>query len=248
MMYRSAIIIVVISLFFGTCSLDFKRGNGNMETSEFEIESFRKIYVGGNYELKMIPAKVCRVVIETDENLLRYINVEQHEETLNINNVHNLKSSRGIFIEVYYTALEQIYSTGTSKIGHEGVIEAGELRINLSGAGAIDLDIETVRVQVEMSGAGVIILSGNTEIQEAHISGAGGLMAEKLQSKECDIHLGGIGGANVYVTEKLEASITGIGGIQYSGNPQLIEKRITGLGKIVRNEEFIDNELSEELP
>jgi hypothetical protein len=246
MMYRSAIIIVVISLFLGTCGLNFKRGNGNIETTEYEIGNFKKIYVGGNYELKMIPAKACRVVIETDENLFRYINVEHYEETLNINNVHNLKSSRGIFIEVYYSELEQIYSTGTSKIGHEGIIEAEELRINLSGAGAIDLDIDTRSVKIEMSGAGVIILSGSTDIQEAHLSGAGGLMAEKLQSKECDIHLGGIGGANVYVTEKLEASITGIGGIQYSGNPQLIEKQITGLGKIVRNEEFIDREFDQE--
>lgn len=246
MMYRPAIIIVVISLFLGTCGLNFKRGNGNIETTEFETGNFQKIYVGGNYELKMIPAKVCRVVIETDENLFRYINVEHYEETLNINNVHNLKSSRGIFIEVYYTDLEQIYSTGTSKIGHEGIIEAEELRINLSGAGAIDLDIDTKSVKIEMSGAGVIILAGNTDLQETHISGAGGLMAEELQSKECDIHLGGIGGANVFVTEKLEASITGIGGIQYSGNPQLIEKQITGLGKIVRNEEFIDREYDQE--
>jgi hypothetical protein len=98
-----------------------------------------------------------------------------------------------------------------------------------------------------MSGAGVIILAGDTEFQEAHISGAGGLMAKDLRSKECEIHLGGIGGADVYVTERLEASITGIGGIQYSGNPRLIEKQITGLGKITRNEEFIEEANPEEL-
>jgi hypothetical protein len=245
-MYRTTLIIAVISLFLSQCGLNFKRGNGDIDTTEYEVADFQKIYVGGNYELKLIPAKQCRVVIETDENLLRYINVEHYENTLNINNVHNLKSSRGIFVEVYYKSIEYINSTGTSKIGHEGIIEIDELDINLSGAGAIELDINTRLVKVEMSGAGVIILSGITERQESHISGAGGLMAEDLKSRECEIHLGGIGGANVYVTEKLEASITGIGGIQYAGNPQLIEKQITGLGKITRNEEFIEEEFDQE--
>lgn len=236
--------ILVLGLISG-CGLDFKRGNGQIETEEIEVGDFHKIYIGGNYNLVMIPARENRVIIETDNNLLRYINVEHHAEALNINNVHKLKSSRGIFIEVYYKEMSHIYSTGTSRINHEGILQAEELGIDLSGAGSVTLEIDTRSVKVEMSGAGVIELSGRTDIQEVHISGAGGMMSEHLRSRECDVNLSGLGGASVYVTEKLEASITGIGGITYSGHPQLIEKRVTGLGKIVRNEDYIEEEFDE---
>lgn len=239
-MYRIFVVFLLISAFFANCGLNFKRGNGEIEISEFEIEGFHKIYVGGNYDLTLIPSNQCRVVIQTDENLLDYINVEEYEGALNINNVHRLKSSNGINIQVFYKNIDQIYSTGASRITHEGILETEELDIDLSGAGSVNLDIDVKQVKIQMSGAGIIELSGNTDLQESHISGAGGLMAEGLRSKVCDVNLSGLGGASVYVTEKLEASITGIGGITYSGNPQLIEKQVTGLGKIIRNEEFID--------
>ncbi len=241
-MYKSAIWFFLFPVFFAGCGLDFKRGNGNIDFQEYELGSFEKIYIGGNYEVKLFPSDDNKVVIKTDENLFRYINVETYENALNINNVHNLKSSDGIFIEVYYQNVDHIYSTGTSKIGHEGILVSGELNIDLSGAGAIDLEIDVDLVTVEMSGAGVISLSGRADVQETHISGAGGLMAENLRSKECDINLSGLGGANVYVTEKLEATITGIGGITYSGSPELIEKQITGLGKIEKSREYLENE------
>jgi hypothetical protein len=241
-MYKSAIYFFLLSFFFSQCGLNVKRGNGHIDFAEYELEDFEKIYIGGNYEVKLFPSDDNKVVIKTDENLFRYINVETYENALNINNVHNLKSSDGILVEVYYRNLNHIYSTGTSKIGHEGILATDELSIDLSGAGAIDLEIDTYLVAVEMSGAGVIILSGRADRQETHISGAGGMMAENLRSKECDINLSGLGGANVYVTEKLEATITGIGGITYAGNPELIEKRVTGLGKIERSNDYVENE------
>ena len=246
MMYRIIVSSLIFVTIFIACDLNFKRGNGNIEVREFEVEEFHKIYVGGNYNLTLIPAKKNRVVIETDENLFRYINVESFDESLNINNVHKLKGSEGIFIDVYYQQIDQISSTGASKIGHEGILEAESLGIDLSGAGSVNLEINTGLVKVEMSGAGVIELSGRTDRQEAHISGAGGMMSEGLKSRECDVNLSGVGGANVYVTEKLEASITGIGGITYSGNPKLIEKQVSGLGKIMRNSEFIEDDYEEE--
>lgn len=233
-------------ILIASCELNFKRGNGKIEISEYDIDTFHKVYVGGNYDVTLIPSKKNQVVIETDENLFRYINVENQEEALNINNVHKLKSSEGIFIEIYYKSIDHIYSTGMSKIGHEGILESDELIINLSGAGSVKLDIYTHSLEIVMSGAGVIELSGNADIQQTYISGAGGLMAENLKSKECDVNLSGIGGANVYVSEKLGASITGIGGITYSGNPKLIEKQVSGLGKIIRKENFIEEEFEEE--
>ncbi len=228
--------IICILLSF-SCDLNIKQGKGNIKSKEIEVSDFNIINIGGNYDVALIPSDESKVIINTDENLMQYINVELYDQTLSINNVHHLKGSHGISINIFYKKLNKIYSSGTSEIKHEGPLKAEDLEINLSGAGAIDMELETSKIDVTLSGAGVITLSGETNIQEVHISGAGGLMASELKSLECNIGLSGLGGAEVFVTEKLTASITGVGGIVYAGNPKLIEKQITGYGKIKRAEE-----------
>jgi hypothetical protein len=161
---------------------------------------------------------------------------------LNINNVHHLKASKGIFIEVFYKDIKKIYSTGASEISHEGVLHTPELDISLSGAGAIELEAETAKTNINLSGAGVVQLKGETDMLQGHISGAGGLLASDFISKDCDITLSGLGGAEVFVTEKLKATISGVGGIEYGGNPKIIEKQITGFGKINRATDIYDQE------
>ena len=225
----------LINILTQACVFNYKRGNGDIDVREIKVENFERINIGGNYDVTLIKSDDTRVVIETDVNLQDYINTELYNKTLNINNVHNLKSTDGIKIEIYYKEIQKIYSTGASKVSNDDILETEELTINLSGAGAINLEIQTSMVKVNLTGAGVIQLSGDTDVQETHISGAGGLSANELKSKTCSINLSGLGGAEVYVVEKLEATITGVGGIVYSGNPQLIERQVTGFGKITQS-------------
>jgi len=224
------------------CIFNYKRGDGNIENMQIEVGNFEKINIGGNYNVTLIQSNESKVNIETDQNLLAYINTEVHDGTLSINNVHKLKSSDGINIDVYFRSVEKLYSTGASKIVNDGIITSNALAISLSGAGAIELEIETSTLKVNLTGAGVIKLSGQTEYQEIHLSGAGGLSAKELKCEVCSINLSGLGGAEVYAEEKLEATITGLGGIIYSGNPAIIERQVTGIGRIKRAEEFYDTE------
>jgi len=225
---------ILFMLLISGCGLNFKSGNGKMEEIQTEVQSFDEIFVGGNFDVTLIPSDKNSVLISADENLMKYINVEVHNSSLNINTVHSLKSSKGIRITVNYTKLTGIYSTGASKITHNNALKAHEFEIDLSGTGSIELELDVDTTSVTMTGAGLVKLNGKTSLLSAVISGAGGLVASDLIAQNCDISLSGVGGASVYATDKLEANISGIGGIQYSGNPAHIEKSITGLGKITQ--------------
>lgn len=238
----SVVSLGFIILFFSACNLNYKKGNGNIEEIEISIDDFQKVNIGGIYNVTLIESDENKVTIKTDENLHGFINTEVFNATLNINNIHNLKSSEGIDVNIYYKELNQIYSSGASNIEHEGIIVSDKLDLILSGTGAIDLEINARRIEVNLTGAGVVTLAGETDSLETHISGAGGLRAFELISNTSDISVSGLGGAEVFVRESLEASITGIGGIIYAGNPKFIEKQITGLGKIKRADEYINEE------
>ena len=42
----------------------------------------------------------------------------------------------------------------------------------------------------------------------------------------------GAGSISVYASERLDASVSGIGSIDYSGNPATVNRSVSGLGKI----------------
>ncbi|MCK5705096.1 MAG: DUF2807 domain-containing protein [Cyclobacteriaceae bacterium] len=231
-----------IILFYSSCNLNYKKGNGNIVEVEISVDDFQKVNIGGNYNVVLIQSDENKVSIETDENLHDFINTEGFNSTLNINNVHNRKSTEGIDVKIYYKELNQIYSSGASNIEHEGIIVSDKLDLILSGTGAVDLEVNTIHIEINLTGAGIVTLAGETDSLETHISGAGGLRAFELKTNYSNISVSGLGGAEVFVRERLEANITGIGGIIYAGNPKIIEKRITGLGKIKRADEYIDEE------
>lgn len=227
---------------FSSCDFNFKRGNGNIKKIEISIENFKKVNIGGNYNVVLIQSDENKIIIETDENLHNYINTEVFNKTLSINNVHNLKSTEGINVYIFYSELDHIYSTGASSIEDEGILASDKLKLVLSGAGAIDLEVDVSSIEISLTGAGIITLAGKTDYLETHISGAGGLRAFELISIESYINLSGLGGAEVFVREKLKATITGVGGIIYAGSPEIIEKQVTGFGKIKRAKEYINDE------
>jgi len=71
------------------------------------------------------------------------------------------------------------------------------------------------------------------------LSGAGSFDAYALQSDKCEISLSGVDNARVNVREELDATITGLGNIEYIGDPEHITRTITGLGNIRRGRENI---------
>ena len=173
----------IIILFFSACNLNYKKGNGNIEEVEISVRDFQKLNIGGIYNVVLIQSDENKVTIATDENLQNFINTEVFNGTLNINNVHTLKSSEGIDVKIFYKELNQIYSSGASNIEHEGIIVSDKLNLTLSGTGAVDLEVNAIRIEINLTGAGIITLAGETDSLETHISGAGGLRAFKLKQQ-----------------------------------------------------------------
>ncbi len=102
----------------------------------------------------------------------------------------------------------------------------------MSGAGEVEMDVDLGRIELDISGAGAVELSGTADEQDISMSGAGGYDGSDLISRICKISISGVGGAEVFVTEDLEATVSGIGGVSYSGNPANVHSDISGLGSV----------------
>jgi hypothetical protein len=211
---------------------DFERGNGNITTRHENTPYFNKVRIGGNFDVTLEKAGKSGIRVITDENLQPFIQWEVDKNLLNIHQEKKLISKSKIRIIIEYEHIEEMRVTGAAMLQNEGYIEEKELNLRMDGAGMVDIRIRTEFLKVMLSGAGIVKLAGEAEREELNLSGAGSLKAFDLESKSCKVVVGGIGGAEIYVTEDLNASIEGIGGIKYEGNPMNIQTEINGLGKI----------------
>ncbi len=228
-----SIYALILFITFSSCDqLIYKQGNGDMVMRDHDIDEFSKLSLEGNFEVFLKSGDHPVLSIEIDENLEDYIEVYTRNETLIISSTKRIRSKDGIKIFLTYKNLNRLSSSGASSIYTENPIRTKELKVSLSGAGMIDLELETRNLEIQLSGAGMITVEGETNFLDLGMSGAGSFEGGNLIVNDATVTISGVGSAFVNVSGELNARISGIGGIEYSGNPQKVNRSVSGLGKI----------------
>ncbi|MBL8924872.1 MAG: DUF2807 domain-containing protein [Pseudonocardia sp.] len=109
---------------------------------------------------------------------------------------------------------------------------AGLNSIAVAGAGSVTAsNLQADHLAVDISGAGRITLAGTVDSQAVTISGTGNYDGENLQSATADVTVDGAAKAVVRVSTRLNATVDGVGAIQYVGSPQ-VTRKINGVGSV----------------
>ena len=128
-------------------------------------------------------------------------------------------------------SLDGIYVQGAATVKMQG-LKTESLYLTLKGAGEISLSgLEAGLTDVDLPGAGRVFLEGKTDRLHVSVKGAGSFDAPHLESREAKVALRGVGKASVWVTSQLDATVEGIGAIDYYGNPT-VRQNVSGLGKV----------------
>jgi hypothetical protein len=102
-----------------------------------------------------------------------------------------------------------------------------------AGAGEVDLsNIKNERLEIAMSGAGSLQATGETKEADITLSGAGSVDAKNLQAVNARVNSTGVGQVDLYASGQLDAKASGVGEINYYGNPKVVNRKAGGLGGI----------------
>lgn len=108
--------------------------------------------------------------------------------------------------------------------------------VDASSAGDIHVvDVASPALELRNGGAGEITGTGRVERLVAAVDGAGTLRLAGLAARRATVRIGGVGDADVNVTAALDATITGLGDIEYSGDPE-VRSDVQGAGDVHRAE------------
>lgn len=194
-------------------SLKIVKGSGNVVIEARDVSDFTAVSLQGIGDLFVDQTGSESLTITADDNLLPYIEARVSGDTLIISIERNTTFS---------DVAELTYRVTVAELDS----------LELDGLGKITADnLNGEVLTVNLDGAGDITVSGEVDRQTVEVNGAGGYNAADLQSQEAKVTHNGAGLAVVQVSDQLDATINGLGKVEYIGDPQ-VTKEVSGLGSV----------------
>jgi hypothetical protein len=234
----SVLIFVVLftgmSAIFASCnsSMSGIRGDGNVLKENRKVASFDGIDVSGAFKIFLKQGNVEEVIVEADANLLPVVRTEVVGNTLQIDTKKPVKNATTMKVYITVKNLKMIDVSGAVDIQTEGRITVPELSIDASGASDSKMEIAVQKLSLDCSGASKMTFSGSATNVKMDLSGASDIFGFDMLAENYDLEISGAGNAQINVSKKLRADISGAATIKYRGSPSEIDQNVSGAGSI----------------
>lgn len=219
-----------------SCAQKRIKGSGNVVTIERTTNNYDGISVSGFYEVELVNGQEGNLTLKGEDNILNNIETEVKGGTLHIKSMDNtnLIPSRGeeVFITIPVDEIDKIRLSGSGHFVGKKTLKTNDLDIQVSGSRNIDLTVETDQVSVQTSGSSNIQLKGNTDELKVQSSGSSNVKAFNLETDEATFELSGSSDVEITVNESLTSRVSGSGNIRYRGNPEKVDSKISGSGRV----------------
>jgi biopolymer transport protein ExbD len=234
---RKFLLLLAVAAALSSCNLfGGKRvsGSGKITVQDRKVSSFNSIEASGSVKVHIRQDSSSSVRIETDENLMEYVDVYTTGSTLVIKEKDgfNLDPSKDLIVYTSAPVYESVDVSGSGDIISDNIISGGEpLEMGVSGSGMINVQVALPKVSVDVSGSGDVILKGTSKEFSGSISGSGSIKAFDLTTDVTLLRLSGAADAEVTANQKLDVSVSGSGDVKYKGSAT-VSQSISGSGSV----------------
>jgi hypothetical protein len=230
-------VIAISTLLLVSCRMRFstEKGSGVLESKEKILGTISIVEVSGNFKVKIIPSDEHRVIVETDDNLHRFLRIEEDDNRLRVGVKNNarLKPSKPIILKVYMQEVKRVELAGSCELESEGLLKHDDhMDITMAGSSKANVEVDAPSINVSMAGSGKVKARGKTRNLKIKIAGSGDFSGSELLSESTEISISGSGDASVFSSVDLKVSIAGSGKVLYGGNPANVKKSIAGSGVV----------------
>jgi hypothetical protein len=206
---RNILALLAFTL-LGACT----RVEGPLVTQTRDVPPFTSIELRGSAQLDVLVGEAQSVTVEADEASLRELRTTVNGERLVIDTRERSFWMRDGESRVRITVpnLEALALNGATTGSVHGL--AGE------------------KASLILSGAGDLEVSGSVGRLIANVNGAGNLDLAHLVAGDATVVVNGTGNVRVQANDRLDATVNGVGNIEYLGKPRDLETAIHGVGSI----------------
>lgn len=175
-------------------------------------ESFREVELDGAFDVQIVVGPRASVELAGDEAAVEHVTVEVEDERLQLSMENRRPFDGKVEIRITTPVLESVEVNGVAALELSGM-QSGELEMELNGAGA-------TRAR------------GTVDALALEVNGAGEIDATELVASTVDVEISGAGKAKVHAIKELYAELSGVGSVRYTGDPERVEKDVSGVGTV----------------
>ena len=214
------IALAVLTVVFGALGCRYigkgVHGSGNRKTEKRDLASFKSVDAAGAFEVNIVCQQPQSFEIEGDDNILPIIKTEVTGGVLRIHSEESYNPSKPITIRISVPDLEKFSSEG-----------AGDIHVS---------SVKNDQLVLSNTGAANIAASGQTKFVDIKSSGAGNIETSDLHAERARVSVAGAANVDVYASQQLDVTVSGIGSVTYSGNPPVVNKSVSGIGSVSKKE------------
>lgn len=210
-------------------------GSGNLELRAFEEEDFTGVDISHAFEFEIEAGSSYQVLIEADDNLFEYIEVDKFGGNLRIR-LRGVNLSFGGFTLRATIKMPELHALETSGAVHgtiTGFATRDDFELEASGASSVSGDIEAIDVVLNLSGASVVELEGACERLDIDGSGASRIDLNDFPCQDATVTLEGASNADININRSIDhGNLSGASHLTYEGDPTIGQIDTSGASSI----------------
>ena len=205
---------------------------GQDEKTEIrELKPFDKIKISKGINVTLVEGDEPKAEVIITNAELEDVIIQQNGREIAIRMKTKIYKDVTVNVYVTFQNLREILAGTGGSIDSEDIIEADQLILEAGMDASIELEIEVNKLKASASAARIQV-SGTADYIEVNTSTGGRFLGAKLECEEAYVRSNTGGSAQVFVTEKLEATAGSGAKIEYSGDPEKVEMKTNLGGKI----------------
>ena len=215
--------IVILTLMVSSCSITKNmgnaqvKGNGNLASEMRKLSNFKAIEISIGYDKILVNCgEEPSIHISGDENILPLITTRISKGILRIESDSTFETKADSEIIINVKSLKEFTFDGVGKTVIHNLNE-DKFNCNINGVGSCELN-------------------GKVESFYVLVNGVGSVNARQLIAADVVANLNGVGSVKLYAKNSLNASVNGIGGLTYFGNPTELILNDSGIGGITKGD------------
>ncbi|MFZ1529242.1 MAG: head GIN domain-containing protein [Ferruginibacter sp.] len=227
-------ILLFIASFFMLISCRYKSGSGILVKEERNVSSFESVSAAGPFEVTLLQGDAQKVTVESDDNLIRYVETDVSGHTLKIK-LRKAFSFRNGHFKVFITAPQysSIQASASANIESDGLLKSADaISVKSSSAGDITLELDAPSVELDASSGAQINSKGRTRKLSAEASSGATVDAKNLLSENTQASSSSGATINVHASVSLNASASSGGAVHYNGGATDVRKKESSGGSV----------------
>jgi Putative auto-transporter adhesin, head GIN domain len=215
-MKRFLTLLLAVFIF---ASCDHTSGSGNIVTETRNTGSFDAISVGGSFDVEVKMGDVVSVVVEADDNIIKYIETKVSGNTLKIR-TEDLHSYSDVHMKVYVTvpSLKAISASASAEVTGENILKSSDkLTFKASSSSNINAEVDAPEIETDANSSATITLSGRTKEHKSEASSSANVEAFGLLSENTTANVSSSANIEVHASVTLNAKASSSGSIEYKG-------------------------------